>query len=200
MTLRLDALYDTIVELEERIEDEKLRKSSIEMETITLDNIYKLMLNFGKLYDIISDEEKKSLITYLIKEIQIYPNGESEQPLKSIEFNFPIYRDGQEVRRLLLEKVIPLNRDIVWTTQFKKDYKLALKRHMDIALLDDIIRILSRGEPLPEKNRDHALTGDWVGHRECHILPDWLLVYRIENDVLVLTLARTGTHSDLFGK
>ena len=71
---------------------------------------------------------------------------------------------------------------------------------MDIALLDDIIRILSRGEPLPEKNRDHALTGDWVGHRECHILPDWLLVYRIENDVLVLTLARTGTHSDLFGK
>ena len=104
MTLRLDALYDTIVELEERIEDAKLRKSSIEMETITLDNIYKLMLNFGKLYDIISDEEKKSLITYLIKEIQIYPNGESEQPLKSIEFNFPIYRDGQEVRRLLWER------------------------------------------------------------------------------------------------
>ena len=74
------------------------------METITLDNIYKLMLNFGKLYDIISDEEKKNLITYLIKEIQIYPNGESEQSLKSIEFNFPIYRDGQEVRRLLWEK------------------------------------------------------------------------------------------------
>lgn len=93
-----------------------------------------------------------------------------------------------------------MNRDIVWATQFKKDYKLALKRHMDIALLDDIIRFLSRGEPLPEKNRDHALTGDWVGHRECHILPDWLLVYRIENDVLVLTLARTGTRSDLFGK
>ena len=104
MTLRLDALYDTIVELEERIEDVKLRRSSIEMETITLDNIYKLMLNFGKLYDIISDEEKKRLITYIIKEIQIYPNGESEQPLKSIEFNFPIYRDGQEVRRLLWEK------------------------------------------------------------------------------------------------
>ena len=104
MTLRLDGLYDTIVELEERIEDAKLRRSSIEMEAITLDNIYKLMLNFGKLYDIISDEEKKNLITYLIKEIQIYPNGESEMPLKSIEFNFPIYRDGQEVRRLLWEK------------------------------------------------------------------------------------------------
>ena len=54
------------------------------------------MLNFGKLYDIISDEEKKSIITYLIKEIQIYPHGESEMPLKSIEFNFPIYRDGKE--------------------------------------------------------------------------------------------------------
>ena len=93
-----------------------------------------------------------------------------------------------------------MNRDIVWTTQFKKDYKLALKRHLDIELLDNIIRILSRGETLPERNKDHALTGDWIGHRECHILPDWLLVYRVEDDVLVLTLARTGTHSDLFGK
>ena len=75
-----------------------------------------------------------------------------------------------------------------------------MKRHMDIELLDNIIRKLSCGEMLPEKNRDHALTGDWVGHRECHILPDWLLVYRVEDDILVLTLARTGTHSDLFGK
>lgn len=103
MTLRLDALYDTMVELEERIEDAKLRKSSIEMEAITLDNVYKIMQNFGKLYAIMSDEEKKSLITYLIKEIQIYPNGESEMPLKSIEFNFPIYIDGKEVRRVLWE-------------------------------------------------------------------------------------------------
>lgn len=93
-----------------------------------------------------------------------------------------------------------MNREIVWTTQFKKDYKLALKRHLDIELLDNLIRVLSRGETLPEKNKDHALTGDWIGHRECHILPDWLLVYRIEDDILVLTLARTGTHSDLFGK
>ena len=103
MTLRLDALYDTMVELEERIEDAKLRKSSIEMEAITLDNVYKIMQNFGKLYAIMSDEEKKSLITYLIKEIQIYPNGESEMPLKSIEFNFPIYIDGKEVRKVLWE-------------------------------------------------------------------------------------------------
>ena len=119
MTLRLDGLYDTIVELEERIEDAKLRRSSIEMEAITMDNIYKLMLNFGKLYDIISDEEKKSLITYLIKEIQIYPNGESEMPLKSIEFNFPIYRDGQEVRRLLWEKGNTVE-NVVLTDEWQK--------------------------------------------------------------------------------
>ena len=93
-----------------------------------------------------------------------------------------------------------MNRDIVWTTKFKKDYKLAMKRHLDIELLDDIIRMLSRGEILPEKNKDHELSGDWAGHRECHIQPDWLLVYRIEGNMLVLTLVRTGTHSDLFEK
>lgn len=89
--------------------------------------------------------------------------------------------------------------DIVWTTQFKKDYKLAQKRHLNIEILDDIIRTLSRGETLSEKHRDHALSGDWEGYRECHILPDWLLIYRIEENILVLTLARNGTHSDLLG-
>lgn len=86
------------------------------------------------------------------------------------------------------------------TTQFKKDYKLAKRRHLNLELLKDIISKLANGEALPEKNNDHGLSGDWVGHRECHICPDWLLVYRIEDDVLVLTLSRTGTHSDLFGK
>ena len=86
------------------------------------------------------------------------------------------------------------------TTQFKKDYKQAIKRGLKIQMLDDVITALAMGETLPEKNRDHALSGNWIGHRECHILPDWLLVYRIEDDVLILTLARTGTHSDLFGK
>jgi len=66
--------------------------------------------------------------------------------------------------------------------------------------LDDLVRALSRGETLPEKNKDHALSGNWEGYRECHILPDWLLIYRIEDDLLILTLTRTGTHSDLFGK
>lgn len=86
------------------------------------------------------------------------------------------------------------------TSQFKKDYKQAIKRGLKIKLLEDVITNLAMGEALPEKNKDHTLTGNWVGHRECHIQPDWLLVYRIEEDVLVLTLTRTGTHSDLFGK
>lgn len=93
-----------------------------------------------------------------------------------------------------------MNREIVWTAKFKKDYKLAIKRHLDIDLLDDIIRALSRGETLPPKNKDHELSGNWAGHRECHIQPDWLLVYRIDDDILVLTLTRTGTHSDIFSK
>ena len=86
------------------------------------------------------------------------------------------------------------------TSQFKKDYKLAMKRGLKISLLDEVIALLSEGEELPEKYRDHALIGNWLGHRECHILPDWLLIYRIENDVLVLTLSRTGSHSDLLDK
>ena len=89
---------------------------------------------------------------------------------------------------------------IVWSSQFKKDYKRSIKRNLDIGLLDDIIRKLSFGETLPEGNKDHPLTGNWSGFRECHIQPDWLLIYRIDDDVLVLTLTRTGTHSDLFGK
>lgn len=90
--------------------------------------------------------------------------------------------------------------DIVWSSQFKKDYKRSIKRNLDINLLDDIIRKLSYGETLPEENRDHPLSGNWTGFRECHIQPDWLLIYRFDDDVLVLTLTRTGTHSDLFGK
>lgn len=86
------------------------------------------------------------------------------------------------------------------TTLFKKDYKLAMKRGLNISLLEDIIAKLALGEPLDESNHDHALSGNWAGHRECHILSDWLLIYRLEDDVLVLTLTRTGTHSDLFGK
>ena len=86
------------------------------------------------------------------------------------------------------------------TTQFRRDYKLAMKRGLKIELLEDVIAMLAMGEPLPKSYRDHALSGNWLGHRECHIQPDWLLVYRYEEDILVLTLTRTGTHSDLLGK
>ena len=83
------------------------------------------------------------------------------------------------------------------TSQFRKDYKRAIKRGKDIAKLDDIIRKLATGEPLDIRHRDHALVGNWASFRECHIEPDWLLIYRIESDVLVLTLVRTETHGDL---
>jgi len=91
-----------------------------------------------------------------------------------------------------------MSREVVWTTQFKKDYKLAMKRGQEIALLDDCIRVLAAGEELAPKFRDHNLTGRWSGHRECHVEPDWLLIYRIEGGDLILVLARTGSHSDLF--
>ena len=89
---------------------------------------------------------------------------------------------------------------IKYTSQFKKDYKLAKRRGLNLSLLKKIISQLANSVQLDEKYRDHDLSGDWKGHRECHIQPDWLLVYRIEDDVLILTLSRTGTHSDLFGK
>lgn len=86
------------------------------------------------------------------------------------------------------------------TAQFRKDYKLAKKRGLKLEALAEVVTFLANGQALPEKNRDHSLSGNWIGHRECHILPDWLLIYRIDDDVLVLTLARTGTHSDLLSK
>jgi site-specific DNA recombinase len=104
MTLRLDGLYDTIVELEEKIEDVKLRRKAVEQDAITLENIYTLLANFDKVYDKISDEEKKSLISSLIKEIEIFPCDEAELPLKSILFNFPVYKDGGDVCGFLWDK------------------------------------------------------------------------------------------------
>ncbi len=83
------------------------------------------------------------------------------------------------------------------TSRFKKDLKQMHKRGYNIKLLDEVINKLVKGEKLPVKNRDHSLTGNWVNHRECHVTPDWLLIYKVEADILVLTLTRTGSHSDL---
>lgn len=87
--------------------------------------------------------------------------------------------------------------ELIITSSFKKDYKKLLKRKYDILLLDAVVEKLQNGEPLPEHNKDHALTGNWKGYRECHIAPDWLLVYRIYEKKLILSLTRTGSHSDL---
>ena len=76
--------------------------------------------------------------------------------------------------------------------------KRALKRGCNPDLLEEVITLLASEVPLPERYRDHPLTGNYGGHRECHIQPDWLLIYKIEKDILTLTLTRTGTHSDLF--
>jgi len=84
------------------------------------------------------------------------------------------------------------------TSKFKREYRSLLKRGYNSALFDKVIDILATGEPLPPKHKDHALKGNWKGFRECHIAPDWLLIYRYEENVLILVLQRTGTHSDLF--
>ncbi len=88
--------------------------------------------------------------------------------------------------------------EVKFTNQFKKDLKLAKKQGKDIDKLFEAIEMLANGEALPAKYRDHDLTGEYKGCRECHIEPDWLLVYEIVDDVLVLMLYRVGSHSELF--
>ena len=87
---------------------------------------------------------------------------------------------------------------VKFTTAYKRSYKLMKKRGLDISLLDDVVDTLRQGKELDEKYRDHSLSGNFASFRECHIKPDWLLVYLIENDILTLTLVDTGSHSDLF--
>jgi len=87
---------------------------------------------------------------------------------------------------------------IRYQNRFKKDYKKMLKRGRDMRLLAQLVTLLCSGEPLPEKCRDHPLSGNYLGYRECHIQPDWLLIYKIDRHTLTLVLTRTGTHGDLF--
>lgn len=87
---------------------------------------------------------------------------------------------------------------IVATGKFRKDLKVIMKRGYNMKLMDEVVGKLSNGEKLPEKNKDHALSGNYIGKRECHITPDWLLIYEIDNGNLILYLTRTGSHSDLF--
>ncbi len=88
--------------------------------------------------------------------------------------------------------------NIVLSNQFKRDLKLISKRGYNLDLLNSIVEKLANKVPLEAKHRDHSLTGNYIGFRECHILPDWLLIYRIDNEEILLFLSRTGTHNDLF--
>ena len=88
--------------------------------------------------------------------------------------------------------------ELVTTTQFRKDLKRLRKRGADMQKLDDVLQTLCAEELLSEKYRDHALIGDYIGFRECHVAPNWLLVYAIDKGQLILTASRTGSHSDLF--
>ena len=87
---------------------------------------------------------------------------------------------------------------IKYETSFRRDFKRIVKRGYNIQLLEEVIEMLADGKALPEKYKDHSLSGDYKDCRECHITPDWLLIYQISNNELILYLTRTGTHSDLF--
>ena len=89
-----------------------------------------------------------------------------------------------------------MNKNVRYTTQFKKDFKLYIKRGYNMQQIKSIMKLLESGKRLPEKNKDHNLTGNYVNYRECHIQSDWLLIYQLfDNDIILI---RTGTHSDLF--
>lgn len=87
---------------------------------------------------------------------------------------------------------------VKFTAAYKKSYKLMKKRGLDLNLLDKVVDELRQGNPLDEKYKDHLLKGEYAGFHECHIKPDWLLIYLIEDNILTLTLVNTGSHSDLF--
>ena len=88
--------------------------------------------------------------------------------------------------------------DIRFNNRMKRDVKLMKKRGKDLSKLENILTKLANGENLPDKNKDHQLKGEWQNFRECHIEPDWLLIYCIEDDELILYATATGTHADLF--
>ena len=88
--------------------------------------------------------------------------------------------------------------DIFYSAKFKKDYKRIVKQGRDTEILFRVVALLANEQPLPAQYKDHALTGGYGGHREWHLQPDWLLIYKTEQGTLTLTLTRTGSHSDLF--
>lgn len=122
MTTRIDSMYDVIAEIEEKIDDARYRKHAIEEKSLTFENIYRILEHFSKIYDIINDEDRKELLAELIKEIHIYPEGESDYPLKSIKFAFPILLDGKEVDEFFLNK--PSSVETICALSFKGQKQL----------------------------------------------------------------------------
>ena len=88
--------------------------------------------------------------------------------------------------------------NVRYSARFKKDLYIIQKRGYDVRIFENVVGILREEKRLPKKFRDHALIGNYTGHRSCHLTPDWLLIYKAEKDILMLTLTRMGTHSDLF--
>ena len=160
MTLRLDSLYDVIVELEEKIEDARLRRDAIKQQAITLENIYKIMVNFDCVYNIINDEEKRNVVTALIKEIEIYRNDESEYPLKRIGLNFPVFKDGGEVTELLWDKGNTVETVCLLS-------KLQSKEHIEIEVkMDELDLTSAESKATYEEIREYVFehTGLKVSH------------------------------------
>lgn len=155
MTLRLDSLYDVIVELEEKIEDARLRRDAIKQQAITLENIYKIMVNFDCVYNIINDEEKRNVVTALIKEIEIYRNDESEYPLKRIGLNFPVFKHGGEVTELLWDKGNTVEAVLLLT-------KLNVERHIEVDVnMDELDVTAAESKATYNEIRDYV----WKHHQ-----------------------------------
>ncbi len=89
--------------------------------------------------------------------------------------------------------------EIRWSARFRRDVKRCKRQHKNMQLFKDIDALLISGKPLPQKNKDHFLSGNWGGHRECHISPDWLLIYKVNEEEELIEYVRTGSHSELFG-
>lgn len=132
--------------------------------------------------------------------VAYHPNNATRRAMRQSE------RMVKKASKLYHHKIRSENRsstdgriyEVMETTRFRKDVKMMRKRGADIALLDGVIDMLSRGVKLPPSFKDHPLNGEMSVNRECHIRPDWLFVYRIEDERLVLLAVRTGTHSDIF--
>ena len=151
MTLRLDSLYDIIVELEEKIEDAMMRRDAIAQQAITLEGIYKIMVNFDCVYNIISDEEKRAVVTALIKEIELYRNDESECPLKRIGLNFPVFKDGKEVSELLWDKGNTVETIVLLS-------KLNVTQHIEVELnLDELDLTAAESKATYEEIKEYVL-------------------------------------------